>query len=119
MAWKRSLVSATALFEPRERFLHPMEMCMLTSSHAFLLCPLQGSLISFPGSENGELFGCRDAARRDDIHWASEFAGRIEFRLFDVLLVVHSFLLSSLSFSQAGLGGVERASERCGVSNAP
>ena len=101
MAWKCSLVSATAHIEPRKRFLHPVEMCMLASSHAFVLCALQGSLISFSGPENGELFGCRDAARRDDIHWAFEFAGRIEFRIFDALLIVHGFLLWCLSFSQS------------------
>jgi hypothetical protein len=46
----RALVSATAITEPGERFLHPVKMCMLASAHTFVLCALQSSLISFPGS---------------------------------------------------------------------
>ena len=95
--------------------LHPVQVSVLAASHAFVFRSLERSLIGFPRLENGELLARRDVTRR------ATFIGRLnslagfEFRLFDIVLVVHGFLLWLLLFSCDG----ERVSERRVVSDAP
>jgi hypothetical protein len=72
-----------------------MKVRVLAAAHTFAFGALQSSLIGLPGLQDRELIGCPDVSYCDDIHRTPEPARGIEYRLADVLLLIHDFLLSS------------------------
>src|SRR5262249_32294330 len=71
-----------------ERFLHALQVSMLTATHPLIFRTLQRALICLPGFEDRELFAGRNAPGVDHVHWVFEWR-----HLTNVRMELHRLLL--------------------------